>query len=383
MHKQMFSEELSAFRDATRKWIEKEMVPFRQEWEEKGIVDPEVYRKAGEQGMLCISQSEKYGGLGLPFRYSCVVNEEFARTPLSGIAFYLHSDIIAPYIEHHGSEEQKMKYLPKMASGELISAIAMTEPAAGSDLQGLQTKATLDGDHWVINGQKTFISNGINADIVVVVANTDTEENWHGKFAQQSLFIVEKEAPGFERGRNLEKLGLKAQDTAELYFTDCRVPKDAIIGKPGMAFPYLMQELGRERLCIGVWCVANAQKVLEDAIKYCKERKAFGKSIDKFQNTRYKLAELATEIDLCEAYVDRTIVELEEGEDITIAGSKAKLWCSEMLARVTDECLQLYGGYGYMKEYDISQYYADARIQRIYGGTSEIMKEIISRDLLK
>ena len=383
MHNSEHDVDLKSFRDMLRGWVAREVVPHYKSWDEAGIVPREIYRKAGEQGLLCLSIPEAYGGLGLDFRYSAVLIEELARVGASGLAFYLHSDIVAPYIAHYGSEAQKLHVLPKMASGEWIGAIAMTEPGAGSDLQSLRTHAAREADTWKLSGQKTFISNGILADVVVVVANTEPAPPAAGtRSSRQSLFLVEAGTAGFERGRKLKKIGLHAQDTAELYFQDCRIPAANLLGEEGQAFKYLMRELGRERLCIAVWCVARAQGVLEETVRYVRERRAFGKSLADLQNTRFKLAELDTEISLGETYVDRCIREFVRGDDVTIPASKAKYWTSEMLSRVADECLQLHGGYGYMDEYPVSAAFTDARIQRIFGGATEIMKEIIARSLL-
>ena len=382
MHKKILNEDLFQFQNSVKTWIKKEVLPHYKSWNEAGLIPREIYISAGAQGFLCITQAEEFGGLGLDYRYSAVVNEELARAGASGLAFYLHSDIVAPYIEEYGSPAQKKKYLPKMASGEFIGAIAMTEPGAGSDLQAVRMKAVLHGNEWVLDGQKTFISNGICSDVVIVVANTGETVSASGnKTVKQSLFIVENGTPGFERGRQLRKIGLHAQDTAELHFNNCRIPKDNVLGQDGEAFKYLMRQLGRERLSIAIWCVANAQGVLENTVQYCKERKVFGKQVAEFQNTRFKLAELDTEISLAEAFVDRTILELISGEEISVAASKAKYWCSEMLGRVVDGCLQFYGGYGYMDEYPISRLYRDARVMRIYAGSNEIMKLVIAREL--
>lgn len=379
MHESMLDDELRAFQQTFRKWVEKEVKPFHAEWEKVGCVPRELWRKAGEQGYLCISQSEEYGGLGLDFRYAAVVMEELCYAQASGVGFALHSDIVAPYIESFGSEEQKKRWLPGMAKGELIGAIAMSEPGTGSDLQGIQTRAVLDGDEWVINGSKTFISNGLTCDLCIVVCRT--EDDAKGANAQ-SLIVVEKDAPGFARGRRLEKIGLHAQDTAELHFEDCRVPKENLLGERGAGFLYLMQKLAQERLIIAVGCVAGAKAALDMTTSYTKDRKAFGKPIAHFQNTRFKLAEMATEIAVGEAFVDQCVRRLAAGENIPVEASMAKYWTSEMLARVVDEGVQLHGGYGYMSEYPISKAYVDARVQRIYGGTTEIMKEIIARSLV-
>lgn len=377
MHESMLDDELRAFQLTFRKWVDKEITPFHADWEKEGCVPRELWRKAGEQGYLCIPQAEEYGGLGLDLRYACVVMEELCRAQATGVGFSLHSDIIAPYIESFGDEEQKRRWLPKMASGELIGAIAMSEPGTGSDLQGIQTKAVLDGDEWVLNGSKTFISNGLSCDLVIVVCRTEDTEGAHA----QSLIVVEADAPGFQRGRRLEKVGLHAQDTSEMHFEDCRVPKENLLGERGAGFLYLMQKLGQERLMIAVGCVAGAKAALELTIEYAKDRKAFGRPIAHFQNTRFKLADMATEISVGEAFVDQCIRRLVAGENITVEASMAKAWTSEMLGRVVDDGLQLFGGYGYMMEYPIAKAWLDARVQRIYGGTTEIMKEIIARSL--
>lgn len=378
MHDRLFDDELRAFQSTLRKWIDKEIVPHHESWEKEGRVPVELWRKAGEQGYLCVTQAEEYGGLGLDFRYAAVGMEELARAGASGVGFPLHSDIVAPYVERYGTEEQKQRWLPKMATGESIGAIAMSEPGTGSDLQGIATRAVLDGDEWVLNGSKTFISNGLTCDLVVVVARTEEAEGYQS----QSLIVVEKDAPGFQRGKRLEKMGLHAQDTAELHFEDCRVPKENLIGERGMGFMYLMQQLARERLLIAIGCVAGARQALDMTVAYVKERKAFGRPIAGFQNTKFKLAELATEVSVGEAFVDRCIQEIVEGNENAVDASMAKYWTSEMLCRVVDECVQLHGGYGYMMEYPIAKAYLDARVQRIYGGTTEIMKEIIARSLL-
>jgi len=382
MHETVLDDELKEFQRTLRGWVEKEVVPFHKQWEKDGIVPRDLWTKAGEQGYLCIPQAEEYGGLGLDFRYSGIVIEELARVGASGVMFGLHSDIVAPYIETFGDDEQKKRWLPKMATGECISAIAMTEPGTGSDLQGIQAHAVLDGDEWVLNGSKTFISNGLLCDLVIVVCRTEDDEEGGRGAASQSLLVVEKDAPGFIRGKRLEKLGFKAQDTAELHFEDCRVPKANLIGDRGAGFMYLMQKLAQERLVIALGCVAGAKAALDMTIEYTKERQAFGKPIAKFQNSRFKLAEMATEITIGEAFVDRCVQRLVAGENLTVEASMAKYWTSEMLCRVVDECMQLHGGWGYMMEYPIASAYVDARVQRIFGGTTEIMKEIISRSLV-
>lgn len=379
MHESLLNDELKAFQDAFKKWVDKEIVPHHAAWEKEGMVPRALWESAGANGFLCITQPEAFGGLGLDFRYSTVVIEGLARAGAHGPGFPLHSDIVAPYIEHYGSDEVKQKFLPPMAAGTCIGAIAMTEPGTGSDLQGVKTKAVLDGDEWVINGAKTFITNGLLSDVVIVVARTEGDKSgWES----QSLILVERDAPGFSRGRHLEKMGLHAQDTAELNFEDCRVPKGNLLGERGQGFVYLMNELARERLIIAAGCVAGAQAALEMTVEYTQDRQAFGRPISKFQTTRHTLAEMATEIAVGEAFVDRCIERLVAGDSLTVEASMAKYWTSEMLGRVTDAGVQLFGGYGYMNEYPISRAYTDARVQRIYGGTSEIMKEIIARALV-
>lgn len=379
MHDRMMTEELRAFQKTVRKWVENEVTPHHDKWAEAGVVPRALWEKAGAQGFLCIAQDEKYGGLGLDFRYSAIVGEELARAFASGPAFPLHSDIVAPYVENYGEEAVKQRLLPKMAAGTCIGAIAMSEPGTGSDLQGIQTKAVLDGDDWVINGAKTFISNGQNCDMVIVVCRT---EDASAGAQAQSLIVVDADAPGFVRGRHLDKMGMRAQDTTELSFEDCRVPKANLLGERGLGFIYLMNELARERMVIAVGCVASAKACMEQTIQYAQDRKAFGKPIAHFQNSRYRIAEMATEVAIGEAFVDRCIEQLVAGESLTVEASMAKYWTSEMLGRVTDFGVQMHGGYGYMMEYPIARAYVDARVQRIYGGTTEIMKEIIARSMI-
>ena len=374
----LFNSDHDTFRATVRKFLENEAVPFHEEWEKSGQVPRELWRKAGEQGFLCPMVAEEYGGLGTDFLYSVVVSEEISRAGLTGIGWGLHTEIVAPYIEHYGSEAQKQQYLPKMVSGEVIGAIAMSEPAAGSDLQGIKTVAVKDGDHYVLNGSKTFITNGQNADLVIVVAKTDPTKGAKGI----SLFLLEAGTPGFEKGKNLKKVGMKAQDTSELFFQDVRLPKDALLGQEGMGFVYLMQELPQERLGIAINGLAMAESALEHTIRYVKERRAFGKAIAEFQNTQFKLAELHTEVQVGRVYVDRCLeLHLQGKLDVPTAAA-SKYYITDLQCRVIDECLQLHGGYGYMWEYPIARMFADARVQRIYGGTNEIMKSIISRAIL-
>jgi acyl-CoA dehydrogenase len=374
----LFNSDHEMFRDALRKFLEKEAVPHHAKWEDEGLVPKDLWLKAGEQGFLCPCVSPEYGGAGADYLYSVIVMEEVSRLGLSGIGWGLHTDIVAPYIEHHGSEAQKQKFLPKMISGECIGAIAMTEPGAGSDLQGIKTTAVDKGDHYVLNGSKTFITNGQNADVVIVVAKTDPAKGAKGI----SLLLVERGMAGFERGRNLHKVGMKAQDTSELFFNDVKVPKENLLGQEGMGFVYLMTELPQERLGIAVNGIAMAEGAFRLTLDYVKERKAFGKAIADFQNTQFKLAELHTKIEMGRAYVDRCL-ELHCNKQLDAAtASAAKYIITDLQCEVLDECVQLFGGYGYMWEYPVPRMWADARVQRIYGGTNEIMKLVVSRALL-
>lgn len=374
----LFTSEHEAFRDMVRKFLEKEALTQHEQWEKDGQVPRDVWLRAGEQGLLCPMVSEEYGGLGADYLYSAIVGEEVARMGLTGIGWGLHTEIVAPYIEHYGSEAQKQRILPKMISGEMIGAIAMTEPAAGSDLQGIKTQAVRDGDGYILNGSKTFITNGQNADLVIVVAKTDPDKGAKGI----SLFLVEAGMPGFEKGKNLRKVGMKAQDTSELFFQDVRLPREALLGEEGKGFVYLMQELPQERLGIGVTGVAMAESALQHTIDYVRERSAFGKPVAEFQNTQFKLAELHTEVQVGRVYLDRCLeLHLQGKLDVPTAAA-AKYYLTDLQCRVIDECLQLHGGYGYMWEYPIARMFADARVQRIYGGTNEIMKTIISRAIL-
>ena len=373
----LFSSEHELFRESVRKFFEQEAVPFHAQWEKDGHIDRALWNKAGEAGMLCSHIPEEYGGMAADFLYSAVVIEEQARLGLTGVGFSLHSDIVAPYILHYGNEEQKQYYLPKLVSGELVTAIAMTEPGTGSDLQGVKTTAVLDGDEYVINGSKTFITNGWLADLVIVVAKTDAKAGAKGI----SLFLVDAKTPGFSKGKRLEKVGMKAQDTSELFFQDVRIPKANLLGKEGMGFIYLMQELPQERLSVGVGAIASAEAALKWTLDYTRERKAFGRAVADFQNTRFKLAEMATEIQVGRVFVDRCLeLHLNKKLDVPTA-AMLKYWGTDLQCKVIDECVQLHGGYGYMWEYPIARAWADSRVQRIYAGTNEIMKEIISRAL--
>jgi len=380
MERTLFDEEHRLFRETVREFLTREVVPHHDKWESEGIVPREVWKKAGELGLLGFAVPEEYGGPGIDdFRYNVVLDEEVAAAGASGLGFGLQNDVMTPYMVGLTNDEQKRRWLPGFVSGELITAVAMTEPGAGSDLQGVRTTAVRDGDHYVINGQKTFITNGINADLVVAVTKTDPEAGAHGV----TLFAIERGMAGFERGRNLDKLGLKAQDTAELFFDNVRVPAANLIGEEGRGFIHLMNNLPQERLSIAIAAVAAAENVLAQTVEYTKQRQAFGKPIAKLQNTRFLLAELATEVDIARVYVDRCVELLNRGELTAVDASKAKWWTSELTNKVVDRCLQLHGGYGYMMEYPVAKAFLDSRIQSIYGGTTEIMKEIIGRDLTK
>jgi acyl-CoA dehydrogenase len=372
--------ELELFRDNVRRFFLEYVEPRYEKWEKEGILPQSLYHEMGDAGLLCVDQPEEYGGAGAPFQFSCAVVEEAARMGYLALASNLtvHSDIAAPYILHLGSEEQKRKYLPKMASGRCIGAIAMTEPSAGSDLQGIKTTAVADGDAYLINGSKTFITNGQNASVVVVATKTDPRAGAKGT----TLFTVDSDLPGFKRGRNLDKVGLQSADTSELFFDNVRVPASMVLGRVGGGFGHLIDELPRERLVLAVSAVGHAQGALEKTIEYVTTRKAFGAPIASFQNTRFELAKVKTEIEVHRAFVEKcNQMYAEKRLDVPTA-AMVKLATTEMEGRVTDACLQLFGGYGYMAEYPISRYWADARIQRIYGGTSEIMKEVIARSIV-
>ncbi|ASF06197.1 MULTISPECIES: acyl-CoA dehydrogenase family protein [Nocardia] len=378
MERTLFEPEHELFRESFRKFLDQHVAPNHAQWEEQGIVDRSVWLEAGKQGFLGMAMPEEYGGGGVKdFRYNAIVAEESVRGQYSGLGFALHNDVIAPYLLELANDEQKQRWLPGFCAGEIITAIAMTEPGTGSDLQGIKTRAVRDGDDWVLNGAKTFITNGINSDIVIVVAQTDPDKGAMGF----SLLVVERDMPGFERGRNLDKLGLKAQDTAELSFTDVRVPAANLLGQEGAGFIHLMQNLPQERLSIAVMAAAAMESCLDMTCQYVRDRKAFGKPIGTFQNTRFVLAELATKTTAVRVLVDRFIEDLNAGRLSVEDAAMAKWWSTEEQVELIDRCLQLHGGYGYMKEYPIAKAYMDARVQTIYGGTTEIMKEIIGRSL--
>lgn len=375
----LFSPDHETFRDSFRRFCKQEIEPFHADWEEQGYVDREVWRKAGENGFLGMTLPEDYGGAGADRLYSVVQMEELSGGGFSGIGFGLHNEIVAPYILHYGTEAQKQHYLPRMASGELVGAIAMSEPGAGSDLQGVKTTALLQPDgSYLLNGSKTFITNGWHADLVIVVAKTDPAAGAKGT----SLLLIERGMPGFEKGKRLKKLGMKAQDTSELFFDNVRVPAENVLGGAAQlnrGFICLMEQLPWERLQIAIGAVAAGQAAIDWTLAYVKERKVFGQPVASYQNTRYTLAELQTEVQVARVFVDKCIDLLQAGQLDTATASMAKYWCSDLQCKVMDECVQLHGGYGYMWEYPITRAYADARVQRIYGGTNEIMKEVITR----
>jgi alkylation response protein AidB-like acyl-CoA dehydrogenase len=373
----IFTDEHDLLRETARRFCDREVAPYHDEWERAGQVSREVWRKAGDTGLLCMSLPEEYGGAGADFRSSAVLIEELAKINATGPGFSLQSDIVAPYILHYGSDEQKRRWLPRLASGETITAIAMTEPGTGSDLQSIATRAERRGDGYAITGAKTFVTNGVLADLIVVVAKTDPSAGARGT----SLFLVERNSPGFTGAAALKKLGLHAQDTAEFTLDNVYVPASSMLGEPGMGFKMLMSELPQERMIIAVSAVASAEWGLNATIAYTRDREAFGKRILDFQNTRFTLATLKAQIAMARTFVDRCIELLCEGRLDAATAAMAKLECSELQFRALDACLQLHGGYGYMREYPIAKAWADARVQRIYGGSNEIMKEIVGRTL--
>jgi alkylation response protein AidB-like acyl-CoA dehydrogenase len=374
----ILEQEHEDFRRSVRTFLEKEVVPHHAQWEEDGQVSREVWRKAGEAGLLCFDVDEEYGGAGVKdFRYNMVVAEEMCRAGASGPGFPVHTDIIVPYISQLGTDEQKRRWLPGLVSGELVSAIAMTEPGAGSDLQGIRTSAVDRGDHYVLNGSKTFISNGVLSDVVIVVCRTNPDAGHQGI----SLLVVERGMAGFDRGRNLDKVGMKAQDTAELFFDDVRVPKENLLGEEGSGFVSLMLNLPQERISIATMAVAAVERMLELSLDHARTREAFGRPIGSFQHNRFLLAEMATEAHIARVFVNDCVLRLNRGEVDTALASMAKWWTTELQKRVTDAAVQLHGGYGYMLEHPVAKAFLDGRIQTIYGGTTEIQKEIIGRSL--
>jgi alkylation response protein AidB-like acyl-CoA dehydrogenase len=380
MRRTLFQTEHDDFRAAVRQFVEKEIVPYTGQWAEAGIVPRELFTTAGAAGLLSTAIPEEYGGGGVPdFRFNLVLSEETARVgaAAAGLGLTLHTDICTPYLLRLTNEEQKRRWLPGVASGELITAIAMTEPGIGSDLASMSTTARRDGDEYIVNGAKTFITNGINADLVITAVKTDPAQKHRGL----SLLVIERGTAGFERGRNLAKMGQHAQDTAELFFDDVRVPAANLLGREGGGFVHLMERLPRERMSIAILALTSARAALGWTVDYTTQRTAFGKPLAAFQNTAFELASAVTEVDVLEAYLDKAVLALNSGELTAVDAAKAKLWATEVQHRVLDRCLQLFGGYGYMAEYPIARAYADARVQTIYGGTSEIMKTIIARDL--
>ena len=366
-----YTAEHSIFRDSLRKFLDKEIVPHVEEWEEAGIIPRSAWKKMGEQGFLCTDVPEEYGGVGGDFLYSVIVCEELVKSNFSGLAASLHSDICVPYISAFASEEQKRKYLPGCVSGDIITAVAMTEPNAGSDLAKIKTTAAEDGEHIVLNGQKTFISNGINCDLLIVAARDPAVQQEHQAV---DLYLVEAGTPGFEKGKQIKKIGWHSQDTAELYFTDCRIPKKNRLGDKGSGFLKLMMKLQQERLVCAMAAVIAAEYMLDFTIKYCKERNAFGRPISKFQHVQFEIVEMATEAKLGRTFIDKLIMDHIEGKNIVVEVAMAKYWTTDMAFRVADRCLQLHGGYGYCEEYPIARAWRDIRVTRIFAGTNEIMK---------
>jgi alkylation response protein AidB-like acyl-CoA dehydrogenase len=378
VERDIFSDEHAAFRDLVRSFVAKEVVPHHGQWERDGMVSRDVWLAAGRAGLLGIEIDEEYGGGGTQdYRYYLIIDEELGRAGANGPGFTVHNDIIGPYFQRLATKEQLERWGPGYCSGDIITAIAMSEPGAGSDLQGIRTTAVRDGDHYILNGQKTFISNGQLCDLAIVVARTDPEAGYRGI----SLLVVERGMEGFERGRNLDKVGMHAQDTSELFFSDVRVPAANLLGEEGGGFIALMQNLPRERVAIGATALAGAEKTFEDTLEYCKQRQAFGRPIGKFQYNRFVLAEMATELAVARAFTDRCVMEHVAGRLTTEEASMLKWWDTELCNRVVDRCLQLHGGYGYMREYPVARAFADGRVQTIFGGTTEIMKEIIGRGL--
>lgn len=371
-----YTAEHNIFRESLRKYLDKEIVPHVEEWEEAGIVPRHAWKSMGEQGFLCTDVPEEYGGVGGDFLYSVIVCEELVKSNFSGLAASLHSDVCVPYISSFASEEQKRKYLPGCVSGDIITAIAMTEPNAGSDLAKMKTTAVEDGDHIVLNGQKTFISNGINCDLVIVAARDPEIKQEHQAV---DLYLVEAGTPGFEKGKQIKKIGWHGQDTAELFFSDCRIPKENRLGDKGSGFIKLMMKLQQERLVCAIGAVIAAEFILDFTIRYCRERSAFGRSISKFQHIQFEIVEMATETKLGRTFIDKLIMDHTEGKNVVIEVAMAKYWTTDMAFRVADRCLQLFGGYGYCEEYPIARAWRDIRVTRIFAGTNEIMKGIAAK----
>ena len=378
MREEFLNEELIMFQNSMREFLKHEVVPNHEEWEKDGHVPKDIWLKAGENDFLGIDVPEKYGGSGIDdFRYNSVVIEEVWRAGTTCLTFSVTNDLVIPYLLRYANEEQKERWFPKLCSGETISALAMTEPSAGSDFAAIRTTAKLDGNHYILNGQKTFITNGVTSDLVIVACKTNPDAGHKG----MSLLVLERGMEGIERGKEFKKIGLKGQDTAELFFTDVKVPKENLLGQENQGFYYMMKNLPQERMSIAVSALAAIETVLDYTIEYCKERKAFGQPIGNFQNSRFKLAEMKTEAEIGRIYIDDCIKKLNEKKLTAEQGAMAKWWASDLQVRVADQCLQLHGGYGYILEYPIARAFADARIQPIWGGTNEIMKEIIGRSL--
>ena len=371
-----YTAEHNIFRDSLRKFLDKEIVPHVEEWEDAGIVPRSAWKKMGEQGFLCTDVPEEYGGVGGDFLYSVIVCEELVKCNFSGLAASLHSDICVPYISAFASEQQKRKYLPGCVSGDIVTAVAMTEPNAGSDLAAMKTTAVEDGDHVILNGQKTFISNGINCDLVIVAARDPAVQQQHQAV---DLYLVEVGTPGFEKGKQIKKIGWHSQDTAELYFTDCRIPKENRLGDKGSGFLKLMMKLQQERLVCAIGAVIAAEFILDFTIKYCKERNAFGRPISKFQHVQFEIVEMATEVKLGRTFIDKLTMDHIEGKNVVVEVAMAKYWTTDMGFRVADRCLQLHGGYGYCEEYPIARAWRDIRVTRIFAGTNEVMKGIAAK----
>ncbi|WP_251555448.1 acyl-CoA dehydrogenase family protein [Neobacillus muris] len=372
-------EDHEIFRQSLRKFLEKEAYPFYEQWEEDRMVPRSFWRKMGEQGFLCPDVEEKYGGSGVDWGFSVIINEELERVGSGLVGIGLHSDIVVPYITAYGTEEQKQRWLPKCVTGEIMTAIAMTEPGTGSDLANIKTTAKLDGDHYIVNGQKTFITNGIQSDLVVVVVKTDPQAV--PKHKGISLLVIERDNPGFSRGRKLNKVGLHCQDTAELIFEDCRVPKENLLGEEGRGFHYLMEKLQQERLLVAVCAQTASEVMLKLTMDYVKSREAFGKPISQFQNTQFKIAEMAADVQMGRAFLDQLIAEHMEGQNVVTKVSMAKWKLTDIAKRIASESMQLHGGYGYMEEYEIARRFRDIQVSSIYAGTNEIMKTIVVKNL--
>jgi alkylation response protein AidB-like acyl-CoA dehydrogenase len=378
MADEFFDAEHRMYRDSMRKFVEREIVPYHEQWEKDGVVPRELWRTAGTNGFLCLQVPEDYGGMGLrDYRYNMIPIEELVRVGASGPGFTVHSDIVTPYLTNYGSEEQKRRYLPKMVAGECIGAIAMTEPDTGSDLAAVRTTAVRRGDGWVLNGQKTFITNGLLNDLIIVVAKTDPKAGHEGI----SLFLVDSGTEGYERGAKLKKMGMHAQDTAEAFFKDVYVPAENLLGQEGCGFLHLMQQLPQERLAVAVGAAMACETLLDITVQYCRERTAFGRPIGQFQHNRFRLAEMKTETEIARVFVNHCVLLHSGGELSAEKAAMAKWWTSELQKRVVDTCVQLHGGYGYMMEYFVARAYVDSRVQTIYAGTTEIMKEIIGRSM--